>query len=356
MRKIQIRPFLPALLCAAALLTFACNRGEENQAGQVSNETQPPSAQASSQVAQPTAPPPTNELQPPSKSVDVQEETPPATNQESADLRAREHELAARQADLDARERRLREREQQAHAAPPAPSRHRAPAPKPAPRREETQARSAETAPAPAAPAPAPVPEPARETPRHEEPAREEPVERTTTVTVPAGKVLDVEFTKTLASNTSASGESFRARVAHDIEEDGEVVIPAGSEILGEVTEAVPLRKVGGQAKLALRFTDLVLPSGATVPIDASLVQQGRSETGKDAAAIGGSAAAGAVLGHVLGKGNRSKGAVIGAIIGAAAGTVIASRTPGEEVVIPQGSVVSLKLDESVRVKVTSRR
>ena len=47
--------------------------------------------------------------------------------------------------------------------------------------------------------------------------------------------------------------------------------------------------------------------------------------------------AAGAVIGHVLGKGNRSKGAVIGAIIGAAAGTAIASKTPGEEVVIPQG-------------------
>jgi hypothetical protein len=138
--------------------------------------------------------------------------------------------------------------------------------------------------------------------------------------------------------------------------EDGEVAIPAGSEILGEVTEAVPLKKVGGQAKLALKFTDLVLPSGATVPIDASFVQQGRSETRKDAATIGGGAAAGAVLGRVLNKGNRSKGAVIGAIIGAAAGTAIASRTPGEEVVIPVGSVVSLKLDDSVRVKVAARR
>ena len=346
MRKTQPHPFLPALLCAAALLTFACHRGEEDRAGQVANETSP------SQVQTPAAPeeatPPANELQPAPKSVDVQEETPAATPQENADLRAQERELAARQADLDARERRLREREQQAHAAPK-PSRH--PAPQPAPRREETQERRAEPSPAPAPAVPAPAPAPTPETPR-----REEPVEHTTTVTVPAGRVLDVEFTKTLASNSSAPGESFRARVAHDVEEDGEVVIPAGSEILGQVTEAVPLRKVGGQAKLALRFTDLVLPSGATVPIDASFVQQGRSETGKDAAAIGGGAAAGAVIGHVLGKGNRSKGAVIGAIIGAAAGTAIASKTPGEEVVIPQGSVVSLKLDESVRVKVTTRR
>jgi outer membrane lipoprotein SlyB len=105
-----------------------------------------------------------------------------------------------------------------------------------------------------------------------------------------------------------------------------------------------------------LRFTDLVLPTGATVPIEASFAQQGRSETGRDAATIGGGAAAGAILGRVIGKGNRSKASVIGAIIGAAAGAAIASRTPGEEVVIPEGTVVSLRLDAPVEVTVPSRR
>lgn len=316
MRDKTTRSLLPALLCAAALFTFACNRGEENRAGEVSTERET--------TSQAEVQPQTNELRPAPQSVQVPEETPPAVDERAE----RERELAAREADLQARERRLRDRERQSRAT----TRREAPpstAPNPEPER------SAEVAPAPS-------------------PAPEEP--RTTTVTVPAGAVLDVEFTRSVASNTSAPGDSFRVRVAHDVTEDGEVAIPAGSEILGEVTEAVPLRKVGGQAKLALRFSDLVLPSGTTVPIQASFVQQGRSETGKDAATIGGGAAAGAILGRVLGKGNRSKGAVIGAIIGAAAGTAIASKTPGEEVVIPEGTVVSLKLDDSVRVKVQSRR
>ena len=124
-----------------------------------------------------------------------------------------------------------------------------------------------------------------------------------------------------------------------------------GSEVVGEVTEAVPLRKVGGQAKLAVRFTDLVLPSGSSVPIEASFVGQGRSETGRDAATIGGAAAGGAILGRVLNKGDRSKGAVIGAIIGAVVGTAVASRTPGEEVTIDEGAVVDLKLDEAVEIR-----
>ena len=325
MRNIKNRGLLPALLCGAALFTFACNRGEENRAGQVSTQNE--------MTSEAQAQPQTNELRPEQRAVEVPEETPPNTNQERADLAAQQRQLAAKQAELAAREQRLRDRERQSHAAP-----RPAAAPKPQP-----QERAAEVAPAPS---------PAREEPRQAAP---EPP-RTTTVTVPAGEVLDAEFTETVASNTSAPGDSFRVRVAHDVMEDGEVAIPAGAEILGEVTEAVPLPRVGGQAKLALRFTDLVLPSGATVPIHASFVQQGRSETGRDAATIGGGAAAGAILGRVLGKGHRGKSSVIGAIIGAAAGTTIASKTPGEEVVIPSGTVVSLKLDDSVRVKVPARR
>ncbi|HEX9944606.1 MAG TPA: glycine zipper domain-containing protein [Thermoanaerobaculia bacterium] len=364
MRNTKMHSLLLALLCTAALFTFACNRGEEeDRTGQVTNDAQPQAAQNGTPA---TPEPQTNELRPEPQTVDIQEGVPPETSQESADLRARERELAARQADLDAREQRLRERERQSRAAP----RRETPRPAPAPRREPEERRT-ETAQAPRpAPAPAPAPKPTREEPAREETRREEPARTpepareeeqpralTTTVTVPAGTVMDVEFTETLASNANSPGETFRVRVAQDVTEDGEVAIPAGSEILGEVTEAVPLRKrVGGQARLTLKFTDLVLPSGATVPIDASFVQQGRNETRKDAATIGGGAAAGAVLGRVLNKGNRSKGAVIGAIIGAAAGAAIASKTPGEEVVIPEGSVVSLKLDDSVEVKVKSRR
>lgn len=331
MRNPRIRISLPALLCAAALVSFACNRGEEERAGQVSTERET--------ASQAEVQPQTNELRPEPRSVEVPAETPPDVGEQRAEISAEERKLAAREAELDAREQRLRARERQSRSTP------RATAPAPAPER------GAEVTPAPAA-EPAPAGE--EPSPEIQEDIPEPP--RTTTVTVPAGTVLDVELTKTLASNTSAPGEAFRARVTQDVTEDGEVVIPAGSEILGEVTEAVPTRKVGGQAKLGLRFTDLVLPSGATMPIAASFVQQGRSETGRDAATIGGGAAAGAILGRVLGKGNRSKGAVIGAIIGAAAGTAIASRTPGEEVVIPDGTVVSLRLDEAVEVRVQSRR
>ncbi|HEY9421482.1 MAG TPA: hypothetical protein VIW92_08710, partial [Thermoanaerobaculia bacterium] len=203
--------------------------------------------------------------------------------------------------------------------------------------------------------------EPARDRDEDPEPAPAPAAERLpaliTTATIPTGTTLDVEFAERVASNTHSEGDTFRVRVTNDVREEGHVVIPAGSEILGQVVSAVPVqKKIGGRARLALAFTDLVLPSGTRVPIEASFVQQGRNETGRDAATIGGAAAGGAVLGRVLKKGNRSKGGTIGAIIGAAAGAVIASRTPGQEVVFDQGTVVSLRLTDPVEVRVAAHQ
>lgn len=324
MRKINTTSLLPALLCGAALLAFGCDQGEERHAGQVEKPAPTQIAQTPAPAPAPVPPPQINELQTPPQTVRVQPRTPPVSTEKP---------------DLDTREQRL----QPTKAQRPAKTQ---PAPRPSPP-------AAETAPAPAPEPAASEPAPSFEPAPAPEPLREEP--RTASVTVPAGTHLEVELTRALASNTSSPGDAFRARVNEDVVQDGVVVIPRGSEILGEVTEAVPLKKVGGQARLALRLTDLVLPSGRTVPVQASFVQEGRNETRRDAATIGGATASGAILGRILSKGDRSRGSIIGALIGAAAGTAIASKTPGEEVVIPEGSVVTLRLDDSVQVRVKAR-
>ncbi len=343
MRSTTKRSILPALAAIAALFAFACDRGEKVR-GELPSDHGAMAETAQAPLT--TVTPELNDLNNPPKSVEVQDD---------ADLRTRERDLAARQAGLDARERLLREREGETRAAlRPAPIRPTAP--RPEERSEERKVERAEPAPVPEA---APREEPAREAEPEPEPEPEPEAERApalaTYATVPAGTQMDVEFTGTVASNTSREGDVFRVRVTNDIREEGHVVIPAGSEILGQVTEAAPIqKKIGGRARLALAFTDLVLPSGTRVPIEASFVQQGRSETGRDAATIGGAAAGGAILGRVLKKSDRTKGGVIGAVIGAAAGAVIASRTPGEEVVFSEGTVVSLRLDDPVEIRVAS--
>jgi type IV secretory pathway VirB10-like protein len=351
MRYPKVSSALTAMLCAAALSVFACGREAEEQPTDFE-----PSSTAESTVEE-TAPLTDPEIRE-ERSVEAREEVAAA---EQDDLEAHDRALDQREAELEARARRLREqerrqremdvaereierRETQAPTPRPAAPRPAAPQPRPEPEpREEVETEDVRPAPE-AEPEPDRAPEPEPISEEREEPGPEP-------VTVETGTVLSVELLETLSSENTEVGETFRARVSGDVRQDGRVVIPAGSEVVGEVTEVVPLRKVGGRAKLGIRFTDLVLPSGTSVPIDASFVEQGKSETGRDAATIGGAAAGGAILGRVLNKGDRSKGAVIGAILGAAVGTAVASRTPGEEVHLFEGSVVDLKLDRPVEIR-----
>jgi hypothetical protein len=348
MRDLKIQSFLPGLLCAAALLSFACGRGQEHtgRAAQTAPAAQAPAAPAiPAPVATPQ--PQVSELRPVPQSVQIHQETPPPAVEQGRNqppqLDSRERALAERESKLAARERSLRERERQARAAASRPA--------PEPVQPENNEETAAPAPEPAREEPAPEPAPMPAT------SAEAPVEapRTVEVSVPAGKVLDVELKQRLASNTSKVGDLFRVRVAHDVRVDGVVAIPRGSEIVGLVTEAAPLPRLGGQARLTLKLTDLVLPSGSTVPIHASLVQEGPNQIGRDAATIGGGAVGGAILGNILSKGGGAKGSIVGAIMGAVAGAAIASRTGREEVVIPEGAVLGVKLEDALAVQARNR-
>ncbi len=184
------------------------------------------------------------------------------------------------------------------------------------------------------------------------EPSRpvEPPAPTFVVVDVPAGTEIEVELLDTLSSGTSQVGDSVRGRLSRDLVAGGRVVAPAGGEVLGMVTEAVPLPKFGGQAKLALTFDRLEVTSGESVSVAAMFVQEGPKQAARDAAKIGGGAAAGAIVGHQV---DSDKGKVIGAIIGGAIGTAAAAKT-GKEVEIPSGTMVVVPLDSAVRVRLES--
>ncbi len=168
-----------------------------------------------------------------------------------------------------------------------------------------------------------------------------------------AGTLFDVELLSTVSSGSSQVGERFRARLAGDLlTGDGTVAVPGGTELAGTVVEAVPLKKVGGQARLGLSFDQLLLPAGKTVDISASFYGENR-EGRRDAAKIGGAAAGGAILGRILDRDDKGRATILGAILGAAAGTAAAAG--GDEVEIPAGFTVTLRLDQPATVMVPWR-
>ena len=219
-----------------------------------------------------------------------------------------------------------------AESAPPAqaPATAQAPPPKPKP------APAASAPPAATAQAtPPPPPKPA-------------PVVKT----LPIGTEIDAELDDPASSKASKVGDVIHATVQAAVEMDGLTVIPAGSVVVGTVTEAIPLKAIGGKASLGLKFSTVQLPGGDSVPIEASLKQAGKSETGKDAGTIAGATAGGAILGRLLSKHDKTKGTIIGAAVGAAAGTGAAAATKGQEVEIPKGTPFKLHLESATHVTV----
>jgi hypothetical protein len=195
---------------------------------------------------------------------------------------------------------------------------------------------TARPAPKPASrPAPPPAPKP-------------EPIVKT----VPAGTEIIVELVDGASSQTSQVGNTVRARVTRAVVIDGLTVIPDGSIVNGTVTEAIPVKKIGGTASLGLRFDSLDLSGGRKTAIAASLRQQGKSEDGKDAGTIAGATAGGALLGRLLSKNDKTKGTLIGAAVGAAAGTGIAAGTKGQEVALPVGTTLALQIEQPLTISV----
>jgi hypothetical protein len=75
-----------------------------------------------------------------------------------------------------------------------------------------------------------------------------------------------------LSSATSKSGQQIKATVAEPIyNPDHTVAVPVGATMIGEVTQAKPARRFGRAGALHFDFRQLVLPTGITQTVQASL-------------------------------------------------------------------------------------
>lgn len=166
-------------------------------------------------------------------------------------------------------------------------------------------------------------------------------------ITIPEGATLPLVLETSISSATSSSGDRVVARLAEDVRVGEKVVVPAGAEVRGLVTAAVPSGRVKGLARLAFDFDTLVLKgkehSIGSRAIDITAANSHK----KDAAIIGIGAGAGAIVGGIV---DGKKGAGIGALIGGATGTGGVLATRGKEVELGAGSHVTVVLTREARL------
>ena len=171
-------------------------------------------------------------------------------------------------------------------------------------------------------------------------------------ITLPAGTTLPLDLKTAIGSDTSQVEDSVRATLRRAITIQGTQVLPAGTEVVGHVTQADRSARVKGRARVAFRFTSLQHDGERYDIRTASVARLAEATKGEDAKKIAIGAGAGAALGAILGGGG---GAAKGAAIGGAGGTGVVLATRGKEVRLGPGADVNTKLTAplTIRVKVS---
>lgn len=199
-----------------------------------------------------------------------------------------------------------------------------------------------------AAPAESATPQQATPAPAVAQAAPEPPPPPPEPIVVPAGTTLTIRTSQPIGSKTSQIGAVFNGSTMSPIRVGGEVVIPAGSDVVGIVKQAKKAGKIKGAAVLSL-VLESVTVNGHTYNIETQAISQTSTGKGKrSAAVIGGGTGLGAVIGGIAGGG---KAAAIGALVGAGAGTVGAATTGNREIELPAESALSFKLAQPLTLK-----
>jgi hypothetical protein len=156
---------------------------------------------------------------------------------------------------------------------------------------------------------------------------------------IPVGQELDVRLQDTLSSDRNQVEDRFTATTVVDLEVDGRVLIPAGSEMRGVISSVHPAGRVDRKGSMTVSFDQITIED-RSYPLRGTVTQALESEGVRgEAARIGTGAGVGAIIGGILGG---LKGALAGILIGG--GGVIAA-TEGKDVELPAGTILRVSLD-----------
>jgi len=219
------------------------------------------------------------------------------------------------------------------------------PAPAQAPDGTAGQAPDDAAAPAPAAaPVPTPAPAPQVAPPRNDRPAYGLPRE----LTLRPGTYISMRINQPLSSDRNHEGDTFTGSLMQPVVVDGVVVALRGQTVYGRVSEAQKAGRVEGTSRLGVQLTQLTLVDGDQAAVQSQMVtRNGPTSQGRDAAAIGGTTALGAIVGAGV---NGGVGAGVGAGAGAVVGIIGVMLTRGRPTVIYPESVLTFRLSDPITI------
>lgn len=179
---------------------------------------------------------------------------------------------------------------------------------------------------------------------------------------VPRKSEIFIRLQRSLNTKTAQTGDKFSSVVEVPVTVDDRIVIPVGSYIIGYVDKSKKPGRLRGKAELTLRFDTVILPSGVTRYMRATVqsadgyesdpknedgeIRGSGGQAGETVAAAVRGAITGAIIGTATGayRGSAGRGAVIGTGLGAAGAGLMALLKKGQEVALPKGTSLTIQL------------
>jgi len=156
---------------------------------------------------------------------------------------------------------------------------------------------------------------------------------------IPVGTELDVRLLDSLSSGRNQVEDRFRATTMVDLQSNGRVIIPAGSEMRGVVSGVEKAGHIDRKGALQLAF-DQITVDGKQYKLHGTVTQALEGEVKGEVGKLGAGATVGGIIGGILGG---VKGTIAGILVG---GGGVAAATPGSEAEVAQGTVLRVRLDQ----------
>ncbi len=181
--------------------------------------------------------------------------------------------------------------------------------------------------------------------------------------TIPLGTTFQAITSNAINSYTNKVGEKIIAKIAEPITVNGQIIIPPGSEIIGQITYIENSGRIGKNGVMEVKFTGIELPYSHRIPVmgkiltidntgilkGGSVKKQLARTVSTGAVTTAGGTLAGLGIGSVVG-GAAATGAAVGTAIGGVLGIVFMFARKGKEVVIPRGTKLNIVLEHPVTV------
>jgi hypothetical protein len=176
-------------------------------------------------------------------------------------------------------------------------------------------------------------------------------------LTIAKGTTMDLTLEQTLDSNSAKVGDTFRAKVVQPLYVEGQMVVPAGTIVHGQVDSVKSVRDGARSGVIGIKFVRMELP-GEVKDIDAKLISLRTQDKAKHVPIAAAAPESTGLRTDVvlIGQSSPADGRAHTLVGDRAADDYSRTSLSEGDVTVAAGTLVSMEFDQSVKVGSQGKR